>query len=104
MLLAEVDATRISLHIEEECRTFPAYPTLPPRRKLLQLLELIARAERPLIVAGGGVNRASAGQLITELAEKYNIPMCTTMTGQGRFYSVRGIAHRLGRDDWMDLP
>ncbi|WP_429819851.1 thiamine pyrophosphate-binding protein [Ensifer sp. B1-9] len=83
MLLAEVDATRISLHIEEECRTFPAYPTLPPRRKLLQLLELIAKAERPLIVAGGGVNRARAGQLITELAEKYNMPMCTTMTGQG---------------------
>ncbi|NRQ17439.1 thiamine pyrophosphate-binding protein [Ensifer sesbaniae] len=83
MLLAEVDATRISLHIEEECRTFPAYPTLPPRRKLQQLLDLIAKAERPLIVAGGGVNRARAGQLITELAEKYNMPMCTTMTGQG---------------------
>lgn len=83
MLLAEVDATRISLHVEEECRTFPAYPTLPPRRKLQQLLDLIAKAERPLIVAGGGVNRARAGQLITELAEKYNMPMCTTMTGQG---------------------
>ncbi|MGN7737147.1 thiamine pyrophosphate-binding protein [Ensifer sp. 22564] len=83
MLLAEVDATRISLHVEEECRTFPAYPTLPPRRKLQQLLDLIAKAERPLIVAGGGVNRARAGQLITQLAEKYNMPMCTTMTGQG---------------------
>lgn len=83
MLLAEVDATRISLHVEEECRTFPAYPTLPPRRKLQQLLDHIAKAERPLIVAGGGVNRARAGQLITQLAEKYNMPMCTTMTGQG---------------------
>lgn len=83
MLLAEVDPGRISLHVEEECRTFPAYPTLPPRSKLEDLLKLLARAERPLIVAGGGVNRARAGDRITQLAEKYNVPMCTTMTGQG---------------------
>ena len=83
MLLAEVDPARISLHVEKECRTFPAYPTLPPRAKLEDLLKLLAKAERPLIVAGGGVNRARAGDRITELAEKYNVPMCTTMTGQG---------------------
>ena len=50
MLLAEVDPARISLHVEEECRTFPAYPTLPPRAKLEDLLKLLAKAERPLIV------------------------------------------------------
>lgn len=83
MLLAEVDPARISLHVEEECKTFPAFPTLPPKQKLQELLELIAKADRPLIVAGGGVNRARAGEQISRLAEKYNIPMCTTMTGQG---------------------
>lgn len=83
MLLAEVDPSRISLHIEEECKTFPAYPTLPPKEKLTDLLELLAKARKPLIVAGGGVNRACAGDVLTRLAEKYNVPMCTTMTGQG---------------------
>ncbi|MAM73421.1 MAG: acetolactate synthase [Tistrella sp.] len=83
MLLAEVDPARISLHVEEECRTFPAYPTLPPETKLTRLLELIARAERPLIIAGGGVNRADAGDVITGFAERHDIPICTTMTGQG---------------------
>lgn len=42
MLLAEIDLTQISLHVEEECRTFPAYPTLPPRSKLEELLELLS--------------------------------------------------------------
>ncbi len=83
MLLAEVDPARVSLHVEEECKTFPAYPTLPPRKKLTDLLELLAKAKKPLIVAGGGVNRSCAGEALTRLAEKYNIPMCTTMTGQG---------------------
>ncbi|GGB25271.1 acetolactate synthase [Tistrella bauzanensis] len=83
MLLAEVDPARISLHVEEECRTFPAYPTLPPETKLTQLLELIARSERPLIIAGGGVNRADAGDAVTAFAERHDIPICTTMTGQG---------------------
>ncbi|WP_018325071.1 thiamine pyrophosphate-binding protein, partial [Rhizobium giardinii] len=83
MLLAEVDLARVSLHVEEECRTVPAFPTLPPRSKMADLLNLLNKAERPLIVAGGGVNRALAGDQITRLAEKYNVPLCTTMTGQG---------------------
>lgn len=83
MLLAEVDPATISLHVEDECKTFPAYPTLPPRKKLDELLSLLTKAKKPLIVAGGGVNRAAAGDVLTRFAEKYNIPMCTTMTGQG---------------------
>ncbi|MCJ8141005.1 thiamine pyrophosphate-binding protein [Falsirhodobacter halotolerans] len=83
MLLAEVDPATISLHVEEECRTFPAFPTRPEAGKLEALMELIRQSERPLIVAGGGVSRADAGGVITRFAEGCNIPICTTMTGQG---------------------
>jgi acetolactate synthase-1/2/3 large subunit len=83
MLLAEVDPRTISLHVETECRHFPAYPTLPPAAKLETLMSLLTSSKKPLIVSGGGVNRSCAGPEVTELAEKLNIPVCTTMTGQG---------------------
>lgn len=83
MLLAEVDPARISLHVESECIEFPAYPTLPPPGKLDTIISLLTGSKRPLIVSGGGVNRSCAGPQVTELAERLNVPVCTTMTGQG---------------------
>lgn len=83
MLLADVDPATISLHVEEECRSFPAFPPRPEADRLERLMQLIRQSERPLIVAGGGVSRAGAGDVITRFAEACNIPICTTMTGQG---------------------
>ncbi|MER9469349.1 thiamine pyrophosphate-binding protein [Mesorhizobium sp. M0482] len=83
MLLAEVDEARISLHVEKDCVQFPAFPTLPSREKLDGLMSLLTETKRPLIVSGGGVNRSCAGSEVTALAEKLNVPVCTTMTGQG---------------------
>lgn len=83
MLTADVDPETISLHVEEECKTFPAFPTRPAPSVLEELLGHIRDAERPLIVSGGGVNRACAGVDVQALAERLNVPVCTTMTGQG---------------------
>ncbi|MBD8892629.1 thiamine pyrophosphate-binding protein [Labrenzia suaedae] len=83
MLKAEVDPARVSLHIETECMTFPAFPTRPAPGLVENLLEKLAKAERPLIVSGGGVIRSCAGDNILAVAERLNIPVCTTMTGQG---------------------
>ncbi|MEM8842935.1 MAG: thiamine pyrophosphate-binding protein [Pseudomonadota bacterium] len=83
MLKAEIDPAKVSLHVEEECRTFPAYPTRPAPGLVEDLLGHLARAERPLIVAGGGVIRSCAGETVLKLSERINVPVCTTMTGQG---------------------
>ncbi|SCK22940.1 acetolactate synthase-1/2/3 large subunit [Variovorax sp. HW608] len=83
MLLAEVDPARISLHAEEECKTFPAFPMGPAPGKLERLFELLASARKPLFVAGGGVNRSCAGSALTEVAQALNIPVVNTITGQG---------------------
>jgi len=83
ILQHEVDPAKVSLHVEEECKTFPSFATLPAPGKLEELLTQLKRAEKPLIVSGGGVNRACAGNAVLKLAEKLNIPVCTTMTGQG---------------------
>lgn len=46
-------------------------------------VELLNQAKRPLFLAGGGVNIAHAGPLMTELAEKTGIPVVTTIMGKG---------------------
>src|SRR5882724_1833674 len=38
---------------------------------------LLRRAERPLLLVGGGVTRANANQSVVELAERHGIPMIT---------------------------
>jgi len=50
-----------------------------------KLAELINKAERPLLYAGGGAINGEASELIRELAHKANIPVCTTMMALGSF-------------------
>jgi len=50
-----------------------------------KLAELINKAERPLLYAGGGAINGDASELIRELAHKANIPVCTTMMALGAF-------------------
>jgi acetolactate synthase I/II/III large subunit len=83
MLLAEIDPQTISMHAEPECKTFPAFPTRPESYKLVELFKLINASFKPLFVAGGGVNRSCAGLALTEVATTLNIPVVTTITGQG---------------------
>jgi acetolactate synthase-1/2/3 large subunit len=60
--------------------------------------ELLSRAERPLIWAGGGALRAGAGPLIGELALKLAAPVTTTYMGRGLLSpghpcTIRGTVH-----------
>jgi acetolactate synthase-1/2/3 large subunit len=44
---------------------------------------LIAKAERPLILAGGGIHISEAYGALQAMAEAYNIPVAHTMSGKG---------------------
>jgi len=83
MLKAEVDPSQVSFHVEEECKTFPAIRSVAPTEKLQEMLTLLAQAERPLIVAGGGVNRSAARPELLEFINRFQIPVVSTITGQG---------------------
>ncbi|MDE7061967.1 MAG: acetolactate synthase large subunit, partial [Lachnospiraceae bacterium] len=51
--------------------------------QLKKAYKLLKSAERPLILAGGGVNRAGAGDLLEQFAQKMQIPVVTTIMGKG---------------------
>ena len=50
---------------------------------LERIAAILAKAERPLIWAGGGVIRAGAGRQLTALAEQLQIPVLLTTTSKG---------------------
>jgi acetolactate synthase-1/2/3 large subunit len=58
-------------------------PPAPSAQALRQAAELLAVAERPVIVAGGGAMAPRARTLIRELAAALRIPVVTTPLGKG---------------------
>jgi acetolactate synthase-1/2/3 large subunit len=72
-----------SLHAEPECRSYPAYRTRSSAESVKELAAHLLAAERPVIVAGGGVNHSQANQQILVLAECLGAPVVTTISGQG---------------------
>lgn len=51
--------------------------------QLKKAYKLLKSAKRPLILAGGGINIASANESLQSFAEKMNIPVVTTVMGKG---------------------
>ncbi|MGW0605822.1 thiamine pyrophosphate-binding protein [Streptomyces sp. NPDC002640] len=72
---------------------------LPPRPELTAVAaDLLAHAERPVIVAGGGVIRSDASGKLRQLAEKLAIPVVTTFGGKGAF----PWTHPLSLRSWLE--
>lgn len=63
--------------------TFPALPSGPRQEDIETAIEAILSAKRPLIVCGGGVVIAGAEAELARLAERLNIPVATSVSGQG---------------------
>lgn len=57
--------------------------TKPAAARITAAAELLAKAQRPIIWAGGGVNHAGAADALQALAERLQIPVVTSMAGRG---------------------
>ena len=51
--------------------------------QLKKALKMLKKAKRPLFLAGGGVNIARANDVFTEVVNKTNVPVVTTIMGRG---------------------
>ncbi len=63
--------------------TIPAHLIRPDKTELARAAELLARAKRPIILAGGGVHLSSAQATLTAFAEQHTIPVAHTLSGKG---------------------
>ncbi|GAA4918896.1 thiamine pyrophosphate-binding protein [Streptomyces coeruleoprunus] len=72
---------------------------LPPRPELTALAaHLLSNAERPAIIAGGGVVRADASGKLRALAQRLDAPVVTTFGGKGAF----PWTHPLSLQSWLE--
>ncbi|AXG82491.1 thiamine pyrophosphate-binding protein [Streptomyces paludis] len=72
---------------------------LPPRPELTAVAaHALSHAERPVIIAGGGVVRADAAGKLRALAEKLDAPVVTTFGGKGAF----PWEHPLSLQSWLE--
>ena len=83
----------------------PAYKPAATRAQAEKAFDMLAEAQRPLIVAGGGIINADAADLLVELAELLEVPVVPTLMGWGTipddhrlFAGMVGLqtAHRYG--------
>jgi tartronate-semialdehyde synthase len=61
----------------------PVYKPAATRAQIEKALDMLAAAERPLLVSGGGVINADASDLLVELAELTGVPVVPTLMGWG---------------------
>ncbi|MDI5975616.1 glyoxylate carboligase [Amycolatopsis magusensis] len=72
--------------IEFDIDTYEPLPVHKPvatRAQAEKILDLLVTAERPLIVAGGGIINADACDELVELAELLDVPVIPTLMGWG---------------------
>ncbi|MDX2098325.1 MAG: biosynthetic-type acetolactate synthase large subunit [Leptolyngbyaceae cyanobacterium bins.59] len=61
-------------------------------RQISQALKLIRQARQPLLYVGGGAIAAGAHVEIRELAERFHLPVTTTLMGKGAFDEAHPLA------------
>lgn len=83
--------------LEAECEAPPAIRPAPPPAGTPwpgsdDAVALLSRAERPLIMAGGGVIGAGAGDELRQLAERLGAPVLTSANGRGAIPTEHPLA------------
>ncbi len=73
----------LELALEEQFGSYPAYRPEPDMGAVQEAARILAEAERPVIMAGGGVATSDAASELVALAERLSIPVVTSLNGKG---------------------
>ncbi len=82
----------LALRVESEFKQVPAYRPAADPAQVTSALKLLAAAERPIIVAGGGVAWSKAQAEVVALAERLSIPVATSLNAKGTILDTHPLA------------
>jgi acetolactate synthase-1/2/3 large subunit len=87
---------------EERFSRVPAFRPEPEMNQVRDAAALLAKAQKPIIVAGGGVVRSGAKEEVVELAEKLQIPVVTSLNAKSTLVDTHplsvGVSGSYSRD------
>ena len=81
--LLEVAEANLEVTVDAQFTVAPAFRPKPASKWIEKASSWIRAAQRPIIVAGGGVRISAAAAEVTRLAEKCRIPVTTSVNGKG---------------------
>ena len=79
-----VDVQTAEIEFDPETyEPLPVYKPKASRKQVEKALDMLLAADKPLIVAGGGIINADASDLLVEFAELTGVPVIPTLMGWG---------------------
>src|SRR6266852_5506711 len=90
----QVDAEEAEMEplVEEQFARVPPFRPEPEEKNVLAALKILQDAERPVMVAGGGVRASGAARDLVALAEKLSIPVATSLNGKDSIPGVHPLS------------
>ena len=81
--------------VEQRCASLGSYPldrSMADPARVEEAARLLAQAEYPLIVAGGGVHLSAAHEALATLQESASLPVATTSMGKGAVAETHALS------------
>src|SRR5216683_2070029 len=90
----QVDAEEADMEplVEQHFGRVPPFRPEPDGKSVLAALRILQEAERPVMVAGGGVRTSGAARELVALAEKLAIPVATSLNGKDSIPGVHPLS------------
>src|SRR5712671_1206179 len=88
----DAEETEMEPLVEQQFARVPPFRPEPDAKSVQVALAVLQAAERPVIVAGGGVRASDAGRELVALAEKLSIPVATSLNGKDSIPGVHPLS------------
>jgi acetolactate synthase-1/2/3 large subunit len=104
---ADWQAADLDLEVDERCMQAPAFRPVASGDSVAAAADLLKKARRPLIVAGGGVHGSRATKELEALAQRVDAVVVTSFSGKGAIDetgpSSAGVLNPLGSTESLEL-
>jgi acetolactate synthase-1/2/3 large subunit len=88
----DLDEAELEPLVEEQFARVPPFRPAPDEQSVRAALNALQNAERPVIVAGGGVRASGAAAELVALAEALQIPVATSLNGKDSIPGVHPLS------------
>ena len=88
----DLDEAELEPLVEEQFSRVPPFRPAPDDASVRAALDALQKAERPVIVAGGGVRASGAAAELMALAEALQIPVATSLNGKDSIPGVHPLS------------